>query len=125
MKNDFLLIDPVFTTLPVGGEHLVYRDARNSPFQLSGQVVADFGPYHRLPVSLLSELGDGIWNLATNTAGLLIRFNTNSRTLALSVSIWAACRITSILPAPGAWPYMSDQAARSVTTAPPCGKFPG
>ena len=56
---------------------MVYYDA--SEFPLLGKAIKDSRPlYSRLPDSLKNKIRPALWNLSQNTAGLSIRFRSNS-----------------------------------------------
>ena len=59
---------------------IVYHDA--SQFALLGRATnSTLTRYERLPDSLQSKVRPVLWNLGQNTAGLAVRFRTNSTTV--------------------------------------------
>ena len=61
---------------------LVYHDA--AEFPLYGKAVEQtYRRYTRLPESLKGVTRDPVWNLGPNSAGLAIRFRSNSTTIAV------------------------------------------
>lgn len=82
-KNLFCYLLLAGLILPfVAAAQLVYHDA--SEFPLYGKAVENtFSRYSRLPESLKGVTRDPVWNLGRNSAGLYVRFRTNSTTIAV------------------------------------------
>ncbi|MBP1613295.1 MAG: hydrolase [Bacteroidetes bacterium] len=80
-KGCFLLVISL-CCLNVAHAQLVYHDA--SDFPVLGKVVQDTKyRYSRLPASLESKSRRALWDLGLNSAGLAIRFASNSTTVAV------------------------------------------
>lgn len=70
----------VMISLPSAAQEVVYTDA--SEFPVYGKVSdRTLGRYQRLPASLLGISRDPVWYLGTNSAGLFIRFRSNSTSI--------------------------------------------
>jgi lysophospholipase L1-like esterase len=77
-------IDKNFVAQKVGDRELIFADIAQTPFAVSG--LGWFykeKKYCRLPESRLPETNEGVRFLAWNTAGAMVRFRSNSKTLAL------------------------------------------
>jgi len=75
-----------FSSSDIGNKRLLYRDIRNAPFVISGFAwYHEEKTFHRLPEAILPEINDGARFEAGSTAGGMVRFKTNSDTIA----IWA------------------------------------
>jgi lysophospholipase L1-like esterase len=62
------------------GANLAWYDARE--VGLEGQAFSDLkSPYDRLPARAEGKVRDAVWNLSRNSAGLCVRFRTNSLTV--------------------------------------------
>ena len=61
-------------------DKIVYRDATEFPFYGRIHQESD-NPYGRLPMSLKGVSRDAVWNLGTNSAGIAVRFRTNSTSI--------------------------------------------
>lgn len=82
MKKIFLTITLLVAMLTVNAAELVYHDARELP--LYGTVVEDsINPWKRLPAELKDSLRPDLYDLGSNTAGMYLRFSSN--TTAISV----------------------------------------
>jgi len=87
-----------FSSSDIGNRELLYRNIRNEPFVISG-----FAWYHktkrfcRLPEAIPPEINAGAVFEAASTAGGMVRFKTNSDTIA----IWA-----ELASNPDAHPHM-------------------
>lgn len=60
---------------------IVWLDSAHSPFTVYG--AADISPYTRVPSALAPKISDGVWGLSRNTAGIRLRFKTNSPYIAI------------------------------------------
>ena len=80
MKNCILAVALLFCTLALKGQ-LVYHDA--SAFPLLGKATQNSATrYERLPDSLRNISRKPLWALGQNSAGLALRFRSNSTTIA-------------------------------------------
>lgn len=80
MKNYILAVALLFCTLALKGQ-LVYHDA--SAFPLLGKATQNSATrYERLPDSLRNVSRKPLWALGQNSAGLALRFRSNSTTIA-------------------------------------------
>lgn len=80
MKNYILAVALLFCTLALRGQ-LVYHDA--SAFPLLGKATQNSATrYERLPDSLRNISRKPVWALGQNSAGLALRFRSNSTTIA-------------------------------------------
>ena len=80
MKNYILAVALLFCTLALKGQ-LVYHDA--SAFPLLGKATQNSATrYERLPDSLRNISRKPLWALGQNSAGLALRFRSNSTTIA-------------------------------------------
>ena len=80
MKTHIIVIVMLLFTLTVKGQ-LVYHDA--SAFPLLGKATQSTATrYERLPDSLRNISRKPLWELGQNSAGLAIRFSSNSTTIA-------------------------------------------
>lgn len=81
-------IDVNFKKSEIGGKELIFADALQNPFELSG-----FAWYHRehklcrLPESVLPFTNEGVKYLAYHTSGGMIRFRSNAVTIALRAEL--------------------------------------
>ena len=72
----------LFTESAVSAQQIVYADA--SAFPLYGKVSEDTdGRYERLPSHLKTVSREPVWYLGRNSAGLYIRFRSNSTSIHL------------------------------------------
>jgi hypothetical protein len=77
-------IDKNFVSAKIGDRELVFLDIHNKPFEISGLGWFDEErQYCRLPVKRLPETNEGVQFLAWNMAGAMVRFRSNSRSLAI------------------------------------------
>lgn len=77
-------IDPNFVLQKIGDRELAFVGITRPPFTLNGLGWFDREKtFCRLPQARLPEVNDGVRGLAWNTAGVRLRFRTNSTTLAL------------------------------------------
>lgn len=60
---------------------IVWLDAAKPPFKIYG--AAELSPYVRVPQDLAPKISDGVWGLSRNTAGIRLRFKTNSPYIAI------------------------------------------
>ena len=84
-------IDPNLQIVTINGKNLTYWDITKSPFAISG--FAWFEQEHtfcRLPQAILPETNEGVQCLAWHTAGGLVRFKTDSRTIGLKAKLLSA-----------------------------------
>jgi hypothetical protein len=81
-------IDVNFKKSEIGGKELIFADALQAPFELSG-----FGWYRqgnklcRLPEAILPETNDGVQYLSYHTSGGMIRFSSNAVTIAIRAEL--------------------------------------
>ena len=81
-------IDQNFVTAKLGEQEFNFREAWQKPFMLSGLAWFDREKlWCRLPQASLPFQNDGVKALAWNTAGAQVRFRSNSRKIALRVSL--------------------------------------
>ncbi len=81
-------IDVNFKKSEIGGKELIFTNALQAPFQLSG--FAWYNQEHkmcRLPESVLPFTNDGVRCLAYHTSGGMIRFRTNAATIAIHAEL--------------------------------------
>jgi len=81
-------IDSNFKTAELGGVQYKFFNPTQAPFVLSG--FAWYGKEHklcRLPESILPNAGSGVASLAWHTSGGMLRFKTDSKTIALKVKL--------------------------------------
>jgi hypothetical protein len=77
-------IDKNFISAKIGQRELIFLDILNKPFEISGLGWLDVEKeYCRLPVKRLPETNEGVQLLGWNTSGAMLRFRSNSRTLAI------------------------------------------
>jgi hypothetical protein len=77
-------VDKNFVSAKIGDRELVFLDILNKPFEISGLGWLDEErQYCRLPVKRLPETNEGVQILAWHTAGAMLRFRSNSRSLAI------------------------------------------
>lgn len=78
MKRLFALLTLFFALCATALAQLRYQEATR--FKIIGQPVPNESRvYTRLPDSLKGKVRDALWNLGQNTAGMAVRFRTNSR----------------------------------------------
>ena len=63
----------------------VYHDARE--FSIIGSGFADASGYHRLPLRYKTKVRSDVWDLSLNSAGIALRFSTNSSDIAVKWKI--------------------------------------
>jgi hypothetical protein len=81
-------IDKNFVIAKLGEQEFTFREAWQKPFQLSGLAWFDREKqWCRLPQASLPFQNDGVKGLAWNTAGAQVRFRSNSRKIALRVTL--------------------------------------
>lgn len=77
-------IDKNFVTAKIWDRELFFVDILNKPFEISGLGWFDEErEYCRLPVKRLPETNEGVQSLAWHTAGAMVRFRSDSRSLAI------------------------------------------
>jgi len=64
-------------------EDIVWMEASEAPFVIYGATATD--PYQRMPVEIAKTVNDGVAHLCKNTAGVRVRFRTDSRYVAIRV----------------------------------------
>ncbi len=80
MKREFCIFIVLFLVFHIHAQ-LVYHDASNFP--LLGRATESAGArYERFPASLKNISRAPLWNLSRNSAGMAIRFRSNSTTIA-------------------------------------------
>ena len=80
MKREFCIFIALFLVFHIHAQ-LVYHDASNFP--LLGRATESAGArYERFPDSLRNISRAPLWNLSRNSAGMAIRFRSNSTTIA-------------------------------------------
>ena len=80
MKREFCIFIVLFLVFHIHAQ-LVYHDASNFP--LLGRATESAGArYERFPDSLKNISRAPLWNLSRNSAGMAIRFRSNSTTIA-------------------------------------------
>lgn len=86
-------IDPNFSIpTEISRPNLIWLDAADSPFVLFGATSAK--PYCRMPPEVAKTVSEGVLDLCSNTAGIRLRFVTDSPYLAIHAE-WAASGCTS------------------------------
>ena len=60
-----------------------FYDARKAPFRIYGLVDPSIVPFRRLPAKLADQVNEQVSILSTNTAGVRVRFRTNSEYVAI------------------------------------------
>jgi len=77
-------IDKNFIVAEIGNHKLTFLDILNKPFEISGLGWLDEErEFCRLPVARLPETNEGVQVLAWHTAGAMVRFKSDSKTLAI------------------------------------------
>ncbi len=77
-------IDKNFVAKKVGDREMVFADIANKPFDITGLGWFDKErKYCRLPEARLPETNEGVQGLAWHTAGAMVRFRSDSKTLAI------------------------------------------
>ncbi len=80
-------IDVNFKKAEVGGRELIFANALQQPFVLTGFAWFDKEQkLCRLPEAVLPDTNDGVRYLAYNTSGGMIRFRTNATTIAIKAN---------------------------------------
>jgi len=69
----------VITT--IDKDDIIWLDASLSPFKLYGAAGAN--PYIRMPLDIAKSINDGVLGLSKNTAGIRLKFRTNSPYIAI------------------------------------------
>ena len=64
-------------------EDIVWLDAADEPFKLYGAYCAN--PYLRMPDDIAKQVGEGVYALNKNTAGIRVRFRCDSLYVAIHV----------------------------------------
>jgi hypothetical protein len=83
-------VDRNFVPQKIGDIDLVFGDISNKPFEVSGLAWFDRErKYCRLPEARLGETNEGVRGLAWHTSGAMVRFKTNSKTLAIKYELWS------------------------------------
>lgn len=78
MRKLSLLLILLLVVCATAMAQLRYHEA--TQFKIIGQPVPDESRvYTRLPDSLKGKVRDALWNLGQNTAGMAVRFRTNSK----------------------------------------------
>lgn len=67
----------------IAKDDIVWLDASASPFELYGSTGAN--PYVRMPLDVAKSVSDGVYGLSNHTAGIRLRFRTDSPYIALHV----------------------------------------
>ena len=79
---DIAKIDPNFAVnANVDLEDIIWLDGAQEPFVLYGAVSAS--PYLRLPLEVAKTVSEGVYELASHTAGVRLRFRTDSPYIAI------------------------------------------
>ncbi len=81
-------IDKNFRIEKVGERELIFIDVTEEPFVLTGFYwFAEDGKFLRLPEKALSSMSEGVAFLAWHTSGGMLRFKTDSKSLALRAKL--------------------------------------
>lgn len=81
-------IDSNFTEKNINGCNLAFRDPKEPPFRIAGLAWFDAEKkFCRLPVDCLPQMSKGIQELSWHTAGVMVRFCTDSTTLAIDACL--------------------------------------
>ncbi len=90
--SDISKIDKNFVSGQVDKEDLKSYDVRNEPFKLYGIYAPESGElFRRVPDKVAKEMSDGAYALHTNTAGVRVRFKTDSKYVAIKAKMpWVA-----------------------------------
>ena len=93
MENKLESIDKNFIIQTIEGRDAVFHNAKDDPFQIYGAYMEDTydEPYRRLPH--LEGVNGGVNWLSYNTAGIRVRFTTDSPFIAIRVLIDGACHM--------------------------------
>ncbi|MDD2961042.1 MAG: SGNH/GDSL hydrolase family protein [Muribaculaceae bacterium] len=97
MKVCKLLILALLTTLSVSGADLKYCDAAEFPLIGKGTTATSIR-YTRLPDSLENISRKAVWNLGRNTAGLAVRFASNSTAIGAKWTSWLEREMNHMTP---------------------------
>lgn len=82
----------------ISKEDIIWLNAAESPFELYGAVGSE--PYIRMPADVAEKVSPGVLGLSKNTAGLRLRFRTNSPYIAIHVK-WQGLTRFSHMPVSG------------------------
>ena len=72
-------------------EDIVWMEASEAPFVIYGATATD--PYQRMPVEIAKTVNDGVAHLCKNTAGIRVRFRTDSPYIAIRARWKNQCRM--------------------------------
>jgi len=94
MSNIIESIDKNFVPVTIDGHEVVFHNVKDEPFQIYGSYNEDGydDPFRRLPH--LDGVNGGVNWLSYNTAGVRVRFTTDSQYIAIRVSIDGACHMS-------------------------------
>lgn len=82
----------------VSKDDIVWLNAADSPFKIYGATGAE--PYVRMPDNIAKTVSEGVCGLSKNTAGIRIRFRTNSPYIAIH-SEWSSLTVMPHMPISG------------------------
>ncbi len=72
----------------LGQDDIVFYDVKNEPFSLYGIAELNGGtPYKRMPFEVAKKVSEGVQALSIHTAGVRVRFSTNSSYIAIKAYI--------------------------------------
>ena len=93
MSNIIESIDKNFVPVTIDGHEVLFHNVKDEPFQIYGSYKDDGydDPFRRLPH--LEGVNGGVNWLSYNTAGVRVRFTTDSQYIAIRVSIDGACHM--------------------------------
>ncbi|OGV47390.1 MAG: hypothetical protein A2017_05280 [Lentisphaerae bacterium GWF2_44_16] len=90
-------IDSNFKTATISGRKLNFLNIEQKPFRLCG--FAWYEKEHkfcRLPESIMDKVNDGVKILAWNTSGGMLRFRTNSKTIAIKAELLSISNVPTM-----------------------------
>lgn len=77
-------IDKNFAVASVSeGDGLVFYDTKKAPFELYGNCKSELDVFKRLPEGVAESVSKGVTRLAFHTAGIRVRFSTDSEKIAI------------------------------------------
>ena len=95
----FLVIIPLQAQL---AEKYVWHNPLSTIDQLDGQGWNNIG-YNRLPEKTEAMVRSPLWNLSRNSAGLVIRFKSNSDNIAIEYTVKGGFGMNHMPPTGGKW----------------------
>ncbi len=104
MKKYILLLCLQFIAVGVFAQKIWHDPSKSLINPLEGQYFQNEerdGFYHRMPLRFKDEVREPVWHLSTNTAGILVRFKSNSKNIQVRYTLSSPNYVLPHMPSTG------------------------